>query len=104
MSPELSDSVVTPQSDIYSMGVIFYQLLTGKPTFERSTPIGVLARVLTTTPPPIDLSNADVPRKLKHFVLAAMEKNPQKRIASAHEFYGSLQEIQATLPSNGDQK
>ncbi|MDG2208002.1 MAG: protein kinase [Pirellulales bacterium] len=104
MAPELSDGVVTPQSDIYSVGIIFYRLLAGKPPFEASTPVGVLARALTTTPSPIRESNAEVPEELEHFVLAAMEKDPQQRIASAQEFYDRLQEIQSTLTGNVEQR
>ena len=46
---------------------------------------------------PVVPHNAEVPEELEHFVLAAMEKDPQQRIASAQEFYDRLQEIQAAV-------
>ena len=75
MAPEMADGEVTPRSDIYSVGVILYQLLAARPPFEASTPVGILARALTATPPSIRASNDVVSKELEQFVFSAMEKN-----------------------------
>ena len=93
MAPESSDGLVSPQSDIYSLGVILYQLLANKPPFEANSPVGILARALTTSPPPIREFNEDVTDELERFVLSAMEKDPADRIATAQEFYDRLHKI-----------
>ena len=97
MAPEASDGVVSPQSDIYSVGVILYQLLADKPPFEANSPVGVLAKALTKDPEPLRNINNKISPELETFVRQAMEKNPSKRIASAQDFYNRLQEIYASL-------
>ena len=97
MAPEMADGEVTPRSDIYSVGVILYQLLAARPPFEASTPVGILARALTATPPSIRASNDVVSKELEQFVFSAMEKNPHVRIATAQEFYDRLHKIQRTF-------
>ena len=97
MAPEMADGEVTPRSDIYSVGVILYQLLAARPPFEASTPVGILARALTATPPSIRASNDVVSKELEQFVFSAMEKNPHDRIATAQEFYDRLHKIQRTF-------
>ena len=97
MAPEMADGEVTQKSDIYSVGVILYQLLASRPPFEASTPVGILARALTATPPPIREFNDVVSKELEQFVFSAMEKNPHDRIATAREFYDRLHKIQTTF-------
>jgi len=93
MAPEASDGVTDARSDIYSLGVVFYQLLCGKPPFEANSPVAILAKALAKDPEPLRNINEDISPKLEAFVMRSMEKNPADRFTSAQEFYDTLHAI-----------
>ncbi|MFD0659117.1 serine/threonine-protein kinase [Thermocatellispora tengchongensis] len=82
-APEQATSgVVTPAADIYSLGVVGYQCLTGKPPFEGETPIQIIFKHLNAVPPTLP---PDVPEAHRQVVERAMRKDPAARWASAAE-------------------
>lgn len=87
MSPEqASDSrSVTAQSDVYSMGVVLYECLTGKKPFTATDTRTVIYQVLTADPVAPRQLNKSIPRDLETICLHAMEKSPDKRYKSAGE-------------------
>jgi serine/threonine protein kinase len=84
-----------PACDIYSLGVILYELLAGRPPFEGDA-IAVLSQVLMDTPKPPSKYRPDVDRKLEAICLKAMAKRPESRYPSMHELAGVLGEYLKT--------
>jgi hypothetical protein len=85
-------------SDVYSLGSTLYQLLAGRPAFQRDGDPGIaplLLRILTEEPSPI--ASPDVPERLVAVIRRAMNRDPERRHQSAAEFVRALQETQAAL-------
>ncbi len=90
-SPEQAQgTVVDSTSDIYSTGVVLYEMLTGQVPFTGDTPVAVAMQHIKATPPPIADFNPDVPAAVVAVVMRAMEKFPKKRYQSAREMADAL--------------
>ena len=84
LSPEqASGHAITAASDIYSLGVVAYECLSGERPFQADSAVGVAMAHATATPPPLP---KDVPPLVADFVLRAMEKDPARRQPSAGDF------------------
>lgn len=97
LSPEQArGEVAGPKSDIYSLGVVLYEMLSGTVPFTAETSVGVVLKHIQETPLPVTAVNADVPPGLAAVTDRAMRKDPSLRYASAREMAqdltGSLQE------------
>ncbi|MEP6507057.1 MAG: protein kinase [Gemmatimonadales bacterium] len=92
MAPEqlAGDPAADHRIDIYALGLLAYELLTGKSPFAASSPRGMLAAVLTQEPRPLVDVRSDVPRALSEMVMACLSKEPDGRPASAGLLLGSL--------------
>jgi serine/threonine-protein kinase len=85
------------RSDVYSMGVLMYELLAGRRPFESSSLTGVLTAHITERPkPPIDI-RPDIGRELNAIVLRCLEKQPAARYADAGALLADLDRVQ--MPS-----
>ena len=91
LSPEQAKGApVTPASDIYSVGIVLYEMLTGLVPFTGDTPLEIAMKHLSTTPLPPSEARPDVPHELDSIVLRALAKNPEDRYQSADEMDADL--------------
>jgi serine/threonine-protein kinase len=95
MSPEQvsGDSILDHRSDLYSVGVMAYHMLTGKPPFQGNSAHAVLAGHVTDRPEPIRKRHPSVPRGLAEAVERCLEKRPDDRFQSAGELSAALQMV-----------
>jgi len=95
MSPEqVQGKALDPRSDVYSMGVMIYEMVVGRRPFESSSLTGVLTAHITEKPiPPIDL-RPDVGREVNAIILRCLEKDPKARYADAGALLQDLDGVQ----------
>ncbi len=96
LSPEQAQGLpVTAASDIYSIGVLLYEALTGRVPFEADSPVTVALKQVSERPRPPSELNPAVSRALDAVVLKALAKDPANRFASAEEFLAALDAAEA---------
>ncbi|MFF8554335.1 protein kinase [Streptomyces sp. NPDC015501] len=99
MAPEQAmGGAVGPYTDLYALGVLLHELLSGDVPFAGSTALGVLHRHLYEPPVPVRRTRPEVPAALEALVLRLLAKDPQARPASAQEVY---EELAPLLPRHG---
>lgn len=94
MSPEqAAGEPVDHRTDLYTVGVILYQLLTGRVPFDGDSTVQLLAKVLTQDPPPIEVQlPAHLAEQLEAVVQQALAKEPEERFADARAFRRALED------------
>ena len=104
MSPEqIQGERGGPRSDIYSWGIMLYEMLTGHVPFDGDNFLAVMAGHLQGTPAPIRRSRPDVPLGFEAVVLKAMRRFPDNRYLSADELLADLGDLDTLDPASFDQ-
>jgi serine/threonine protein kinase/Tfp pilus assembly protein PilF len=94
MSPEqVRGRALDARSDLFSLGVVLYEMLTGRLPFEGDTATDVADRILNADPPALSRFNYAVPERLDAIVLKALAKDPAFRYQSARELYIDLHAV-----------
>lgn len=90
MSPEQIRGKPEPRSDVYSLGIVLYEMLTSKPPFEADSPVTLIYQQISEAPTPIHRLRADVPAEVRTLVHRAITKKPQDRYESAEAFSAAI--------------
>jgi serine/threonine-protein kinase len=98
LSPEqASGKLVDGRSDLFSLGSVLYECLTGQSAFSGDTLLEIGAQVIHVDPPPPSKINHQIPRELDRITMKALEKSVDKRYQSAEEMLADLRNLQKTL-------
>ena len=94
MSPEqVQSQELTRRSDLYSLGAVMYELLTGHRPFRAKVLAKLLNQIIFATPQPVHSLRQDIPETLEEVVVKAMQKTPDARYASCAEFAADLTRV-----------
>jgi serine/threonine protein kinase len=100
MSPEQVQGLeITGQSDVYALGAVMYELLTGFRPFRAGTLAKLLHQIVYATPAPIHTLRKDIPPELEAVIAGAMHKEPASRYRNALEFAAALARVHTQLCS-----
>lgn len=94
IAPEqaLASEKSVPQSDIYSLAVVLYEILTGDMLFRADTPMQIALSHISEPPPPPRSINPNIPEAVEHELLRALSKDPRKRHHTASEFINAVRD------------
>lgn len=101
LSPEQAKGEKTNETtDIYSIGVVLYEMLVGEPPFSGETAVSIAIKHIQETVPNITDTHPDIPQSLSNVVLKATEKNPKDRYQTIEEMYNDLSSALVTSRLN----
>jgi serine/threonine protein kinase len=104
MSPEqVMGKEIDQRSDIFSLGVMLYEILTGQAPFNGENINAIMYQTLNSVPVPPGLLNSDVPEMADFIVVKALSKSPEDRYQNASDFAADLQACRDPMPRSGQQ-
>jgi serine/threonine-protein kinase len=98
MAPEqaMGEREITPKADVYALGCVLYEMLTGEPPFTGPTAQAIIARVMTEEPRSLTMQRRTIPHHVESAVRQALEKLPADRFQSAAQFAEALVRVPAS--------
>ncbi len=100
LSPEQAQGhAVSAGSDLYSVAVVLYEMLTGRVPFDAESAVTIALKHVSEAPPPPTVINSSVPPELEQVVMWALNKNPVDRPANADQFITALEQAKAAILS-----
>lgn len=98
IAPEqaVSSAAATAQSDLYSLGIVLFEILTGRVPFDDVSAMSVALKHIQEPPPPPTMINPDIPPQVEAVVMKALDKDPHNRFASGSAFIRALEAAIAT--------
>jgi beta-lactam-binding protein with PASTA domain/predicted Ser/Thr protein kinase len=100
LSPEQAQGhAVSAGSDLYSIAVVLYEMLTGRVPFDAESAVTIALKHVSEAPPPMTAINPGVPPELEQIVMWALNKNPVDRPANADQFITALEQARTVLVS-----
>ncbi|HLI90842.1 MAG TPA: protein kinase [Ktedonobacteraceae bacterium] len=98
LSPEQArGETLTASSDLYSLGVVMFEMLTGRPPFVGPTAVSIAMQHATANPPPLRQFNPTIPHAVEQIVIRALQKEPEDRYTSAAEMQQALKQCAREL-------
>jgi len=100
MSPEqVEGQEADPGSDLYSLGIVLFEMLTGRLPFEGETPLSIAVKQKSEAPPDPRTLNPQIPEDVDRIILKCLEKPREKRYRSAEELLVDLANVEQSLPT-----
>ena len=99
MAPEQWDGKPNQQSDLYSLGVVLYEMVAGRKPYEADTPMSILVKQATEPLPPPRQFVADLPEEIEALLIKALARNPQDRFADIHVLILSMEALLRSAPT-----
>src|SRR5690606_16358765 len=93
---------ITPRSDIYSLGAVMYELLTGYRPFRANNLSKLLHQIVYATPPPMYTLREEISEEMEDIVSTALRKEPEQRFGNGLEFAAALTRVFQTLRTQSD--
>jgi serine/threonine protein kinase len=101
MAPESARSEADPRADIYSLGVLLFQVITGKPPFTGKDSIDIIVKHIREKPPRLKALKPDVPDEVEAMVMKCLEKEPVDRYQTMDEMLEALRQVASATGLSG---
>ena len=99
MAPEQWDGKPNPQSDLYSLGIVLYEMVAGRKPYMADTPMSILVKQATEPLPPPHQFVADLPEAMEFLLIKALAREPRDRFADIHALIQAMEALLMSAPT-----